>query len=120
MKKSLYVICITIILLVLNTVFFIILYNKDKNTNVLLPECVATESHAISIAKIVSDSVFPELDVSGYVWECFYNEKKNDLYEENTWIVYCSDGDPYTLGGGLPEIHIKKDNAQIVSCALSK
>ena len=119
MKKRLYVICITIILLVLNTVFFITLYNKDKNTDLLLPECVATEEHAISIAKIVCDSVYPEFDDSGYTWKCFYNEKKNDLYEDNMWIVFCSSDDG-TLGGGLPEIHIKKDNAQIVSFALSK
>ena len=107
---------VLIFILFFLTIAFYTLYNKsnEKNINV---DCVPNENVAINIAKIIIPSVYPEFDCDKYNWGCIYNKNKNDIFEENIWIVYCFE-DSTMLGGGLPEIHIKKDTGEVVFVGL--
>jgi len=107
---------IFIFILFFLTITFYTLCNKsnEKNVNV---DCVPNENVAINIAKNIILAVYPEFDYDKYNWECFYNKNKNDTFDENVWVVFCSE-DSTTLGGGLPEIHIKKDTGEVVFIGL--
>ena len=116
MNRNIYIrlIVFFILISILVTASSILIY---KNTNKINIECVTTKEDAIEIAKIIFKSVYPQFEYDKSKMECFFNEHKNDLYEENVWVVFCSLGES-TLGSGLPEIHIKKDTGEIVFIGL--
>jgi len=75
-------------------------------------DCVPNEEIAIELGKIICQNKYPDFDYSSLSWYCIYDPN----YE--VWRVSCTDNTP-KLGGGLPEIHIKKNNAQIVNIGLA-
>ena len=118
MNRNIYIrlIVFFILISILVTASSILIY-KNTNKNKINIECVTTKEDAIEIAKIIFKSVYPQFEYDKSKMECFFNEHKNDLYEENVWVVFCSLGES-TLGSGLPEIHIKKDTGEIVFIGL--
>ena len=75
-------------------------------------DCVPNEEIAIELGKIICQNKYPDFDYSNLSWHCIYDTN----YE--VWRVSCTDNIP-KLGGGLPEIHIRKNNAQIVNIGLA-
>lgn len=115
MKKLVTIKICSVAVLMIAIVFLSVALCTERNS--FDKNCVPDEDCAVKIAKAICESVYPQFDYSKYEWKCFYNDNKGE-YEKDTWIVFCSDGDGF-LGGGLPEIHIKRDNAQVVHISLS-
>ena len=101
---------VLIILLVLITIIVII--NTKTNTMIDII-CVPTEDVAISIGKIICENAYPEFDYSNYEWKAFY------WSNEDVWQVGCTpiEKSP-TLGGGMPQIFIRKSDAKILDIGL--
>lgn len=68
-------------------------------------ECVPTETEAIIIGKTICEKLYPEFDYTQYNWDCLNSP------DDESWKVFCDSG---KLGGGLPEIHIKKSNGEVL------
>ena len=68
-----------------------------------------TEDDALGMAKIICGRVFDEVDYENCEWEIFYDGSTGD------WVVFLSGND---LGVRLPEIHIKRKNAEIMFLGL--
>lgn len=83
--------------------------NSNKKVDI---KCDITAEDAIGIGKIICERVYPQFDYVQYEWKSIYIEEKL------LWIVFCKDNES-TLGGGLPEIHIKKNNAEVVFIGLA-
>ncbi|MBE7046003.1 MAG: hypothetical protein E7396_01165 [Ruminococcaceae bacterium] len=105
MKKCNIVLCVLISVLVVINILFVIL--KEHAT---IEDCVTTDDMAIKIGKIVCENKYPQFDYSKYEWECIYDTKSE------IWIVFCKHTDD--IIGGLPQIHIRKNNAEIVFLSL--
>ncbi len=94
---------ITVSLLVI--IMFMTFANKSEKPDIT---CVPTSAEAVSIGKAICTAAYPELNLEQYKLEYLDNG--------DTWIVfYYEDG---VLGGGLPEVHIRKDNAQVTFISL--
>lgn len=116
LKKINKILLLLYFLVCIFSLFFCIQFSNinERNINV---ECIPNENIAISVAKIIIETVYPHIEYEKYSWKCFFNENKNSIYDENVWVVFCSSGNS-TLGGGLPEIHIKKDTGEVVFIGL--
>lgn len=84
-----------------------------QNKNELSFDCVPTSIEAVEIGQIICKKLYPQFDYSQCNWEAIYHDK------EKKWIVFCYK-DEGVLGGGFPEIHVKKDNAQVVWVGLQR
>jgi len=101
---------ISIVELVCIVVLGTLIYVNSFNT--LNVDCVQSADDAIEIGKTICETVYREFDYSKYQWECIYDE------QECLWRVFCVNDDSI-LGGGTPEIHIKKKNAEVVYIGLA-
>ena len=115
-RLSIMMIFVGLILTICISTLSIILYKKTTICNID-KICVPTREVAIELAEVICKSAYPQFDYKQIEWECFYNDK-DGMYEENTWIVYCCSTENNNLGGGKPEIHIRRDNGQIVFISL--
>lgn len=80
-----------------------------NHSNEIIVECVPTQNEAIEISKIICNKAYPDIDFNQYEWKCIENQK------EGTWIVfYHKEGQI----GGLPEVHIRKDTAEVIFISL--
>ncbi len=105
-KKRLFAFSLLIVVVIIfSTIFFL---KTDKNS--LTVECVPDADTAIQIGKAISYRAYDNIDCSDCEWKTFYNAEKEE------WIVYLhKEG---MLGGGLPEIHIRKKDAKVTFIAL--
>ena len=103
---------IVIVFIVIVCILFVNLAMIIRGQNhTILPEnlCVQTKEDAIIIGKTICERVYPEYEYEKYMWEC--------IDCETYWNVFCThiNNSPDTVTiGGLPEIHIKKDNAEVI------
>ena len=115
--KRLFKINNLITLVAVATTIFVLYNTQEKELRV---DCVPNEEVAIEIGKAICMKAFPEIDYDNTEWKCIYYEAAFfEKYEEDFWVVYCSDGRKNILGGGLPEIHIKRKNARIIDIGLA-
>ena len=99
-----------LVFLCLNTILlgWILLKN---GTEYIGNDCVPNEEVAIELGKTICENMYPDFDYKNYKWECLFSEY------ENAWLVFCST-DEACLGGGLPEVRIKRNNARVISVGL--
>ena len=97
------------VFIVLFAIFAFVIHNK--NDNKLKVICVPTEEIATEIGKTICTNAYPDIDYTNCAWKAFYNEKKE------VWLVYGTDKSKKQLGG-LPQVVIKKENAQVLMISL--
>ena len=112
MKKKFVITFLSTIILVLICIISILIFNTNTDSKSFEYDCVPNGEIAIEIGKTICQNMYPDIDYSNYTWKYIYSEK------DEIWIVYCHD-DNLNLGGGLPEIRIKKNNSQVVSVGLA-
>ena len=105
---------------VLIVLFFVIGFytGRSYDKRPMIRECVTTEEDAISIGKTICERIYPDLDYNGYEWKCFFVDDR-DFHDTDFWMVFCSDKNGGQIGGGMPEIHINNDNAEVLYIGLS-
>lgn len=110
-KKMKILFRINILVTVLSLGFSATICYKNYTPPLLVEECVPTEIEAIAIGKIICGVVYPQFDYGKYSWDCYYNPN------DEAWHVGCYEYEG-VLGGGLPEVHIKKSDGKVVFVGL--
>ena len=116
MKNMIYnYICIGLVFSTLVLLTGITFWGRAKPS--AMEDCVPTEEIAIRIAKTISENKY-SLSLGDSVCKVKFSEKDNE------WIVWFSTketlDDVITAGGGLPCVHINKNNAAITQIYLQK
>lgn len=86
----------------------------QKNKPPILPEdgIIQTEEDAIIIGMTIIKRVYPQFDYDNLEWNTLYYS------DSEVWSVFCYESET-VLGGGYPQIDIKKKTGEVIDIYLT-